>query len=204
MKNIIDKIKAWYRKLPEKKHYVEFITAILSVPVMITVIILNLNNLTQQKNINQKLTTDEKITPIQVIINGSDSQNEKNEPKVTLSQPSGIPSVTPTKCIGELGPVSILSPRENEVVTKDPVCITISTGSGYCSVIWSYSLNGGDWSVFSDKNICLHNLDNGNITLQLKIKSTSSEDEITLQRSFIYQGNIEPTSSPSATSSSGL
>lgn len=204
MENIINKIKAWYRKLPEKKHYVEFITAILSVPVMITVIILNLNNLTQQKNINQKLITDEKITPIQVIINGVDTQNGKNEPTVTASQSAGIPSITPTKCISEVGPVSILSPRENEVVTKDPVCIAISTESDYCSVTWSYRLDSGDWSDFSNKNICLHNLENGNKILQLKIKSTSSEDEVTLQRSFIYQGNVEPTSNPDATSSSGI
>jgi len=194
MKNIFNKIAGWYRKLPEKKHYVEFITAVLSVPVMLTVIILNLNNLNQQKNSTQKQTTNEKVVPIQVVITGGEKQTEKNE------NPTNTPS--PTSCIKEVGTVSILSPRENEVVVKDPVCITISTESNYCSVTWAYRLNDGDWSDFTDKNICLHNLSNGNKTIQLKIKSTASSDETTLQRSFIYQGNNEPTTQ--ATSSAAL
>jgi len=183
MKNILDRFVKWYKKLPEKKHYVEFITAVLSVPVMLTVIILNLNNLNQQKNPAQKQTTNEKTAPIQVIITG----------EVSASPSASIPSVTPESCIKEVGPVSILFPRENEIVTKDPVCITIATQSNYCSITWSYRLDEGDWSDFTDKNICLHNLINGDKIIQLKIKSTVSNDELTLQRSFIYQGNSEPT-----------
>lgn len=203
MKNIVIRIVKWYRKLPEKKRYIEFITALLSVPVMLTVIILNLNNLNQQKNSTQKQTTNEKTTPIQVIITG-EKQNGSNEPTALPSQSANNPSVTSTACIKEVGPISILSPRESEVVTKDPVCITISTQSGYCSVNWSYRLIDGDWSDLTDKNICLHNLTNGNKTIQLKIKSTASSDEVILQRSFIYQGNTEPTTDPKATSSASL
>jgi len=194
MKKILNKITEWYKKLPEKKHYVEFITAVLSVPVMLTVIILNLNNLNQQRNSTQKQTTNEKVVPIQVVITGGEKQTEKNE------NPANTPS--PTSCIKEVGPVSILSPRENEVVTKDPVCVTVATQSSYCSVTWSYRLDNNSWSDFTDKNVCLHNLSNGNKTIQLKIKSTASSDETTLQRSFIYQGNTEPTTE--ATSSAGL
>jgi hypothetical protein len=193
MKKIINLIAEWYRKLPEKKKYVEFITAVLTVPVLLTVIIVNLNNLNQQKNSTQKQTSNEKITPIQVIITG-DKQSEVDNP-----------STTPTSCIKEVGLVSILSPRENEVVAKDPVCIIISTQSSYCPVRWSYRLDDGDWSDFTDKNICLHNLTNGNKTIQLKIKSSASSDEVTLQRAFIYQGNSEPTTEPTkATSSANL
>lgn len=197
MKRIMDSFIAWYRKLPEKKHYVEFITAVLSVPVMLTVIILNLNNLNQQKNANQKQTTNEKIVPVQVVITG-EKQNGSNE------VPTTIPSPTSSSCIKEVGLVSIASPRENEVIAKDPVCITIVTQLGYCSVDWSYKLDDGNWSDYSDKNICLHNMTNGNKTFQLKIRSSASDDEITLQRSFVYQGNNEPTSDPKATSSAGL
>lgn len=182
----------------------EFITAILSVPVMITVIILNLNNLSQQKNANQKQTS-EKIVPIQVVITGEKQNIPTETPTVTASQSVDIPtSTTPTSCIKEVGMVSITSPRENEVVTRDPVCITVATQSGYCSVNWSYRLDDDNWSDYSDKNICLHNMTNGNKVFQLKIKSSASSDEITLQRSFVYQGNFEPTTDPQASSSAGL
>lgn len=203
MKNLIDKIVAWYRKLPEKKHHVEFITAVLSVPVMLTVIIINLNNLNQQKNANQKQSS-EKIVPIQVVITGEKQNLPTETPTLTASQSASVPSITPASCIKEVGMVSISSPRENEVVTKDPVCITIATQSGYCSVNWSYRLDDGNWSDYSDKNICLHNLTNGNKVFQLKIKSSASSDEVTLQRSFVYQGNLEPTTDPKASSSAGL
>lgn len=210
MKNIINRIKQWYTGLPEKKRHVEFITAILSVPVMLTVIILNLNNLNQQKNTTQKQTS-EKILPIQVIVTG-EKQSEKNQVPTTyispsISSPTIIQNPTPTttQCIKEVGPVSILFPQENEVVTTDPVCITLTTQSGYCSIILSYRLNNNAWSDFTNKNICLHNLTNGNKTIQIKMRSTASNDEITLQRSFIYQGNNEPTTDPTkATSSASL
>src|SRR3989339_198195 len=197
MENIVNRISKWYRDLPEKKKYVEFITAVLSVPVMLTVIIINLSNLNQQKSATNKAAND-KTTPIQVIITEG-KQGERKE------VPIDVPTTTSVPCTREVGPVSILSPRENELVVRDRVCITISTQSSYCSVIWSYRLDDGDWSDFTDKNICLHNLSNGNKTIQLKIKSALSNDEVTLQRSFIYQGNNEPTFEPSpATSSANL
>lgn len=202
MKDIINRFTKWYRGLPEKKRYVEFITAVLTVPVLLTVIIVNLNNLNQQKNAAKKQPEAEKTTPIQVVITG-EKQTEKNTvPTTYISQP--INSPTPTSCLKEVGPISIISPRENEVVTKDPVCVTVATQSDYCSVTWSYRLDDNSWSDFTDKNVCLHNLTNGNKTIQLKIKSSASSDEVTLQRSFIYQGNNESTTDPKATSSAGL
>lgn len=201
MKNLIDKIVAWYRKLPEKKHHVEFITAVLTVPVLLTVIIVNLNNLNQQKNTAKKQLETEKTSPIQVIITSGEKQTI---PLPQVTQPENNLSGTPASCIKEVGTVSILSPRENEVVIKNPVCVTVATQSSYCSVVWSYRLDNGSWSDFDDKNICLYNLTNGNRTLQLKIRSSASSDEVTLQRSFIYQGNSEPTMDPKATSSAGF
>ncbi|PIY68580.1 hypothetical protein COY90_05245 [Candidatus Roizmanbacteria bacterium CG_4_10_14_0_8_um_filter_39_9] len=197
MKNKLSKFIEWYKALPTKKSHVEFITAVLSVPVMLTVIILNLNNLNQQK----KQTANEKISPIQVIITGIKENGEKL-PVNTVDEPVNTP--TPLSCVKEVGPVSIFFPRENEVVTKDPLCITVVTQSDYCSLVWSYNLNDSGWSDYTDKNICLHNLTNGDKTVQLKIKSTVSQDSTTLQRSFIYQGNNEPTTSPVASSSAQL
>jgi hypothetical protein len=202
MKNNIDRLIQWYKKLPEKKNHVEFITAVLSVPVMLTVIILNLNNL---NNANKKQAAEEKTTPIQVIITGEKQNTPTNIPYTSSDTPTNAPSPTLASCIKEVGPVTILFPRENEVVVKDPVCITIATQSGYCSILWSYRFDENNWSDFTDKNICLRNMTNGSKTMQLKMKSAVSNDEVILQRSFTYQGNSEPTATPPvATSSAGL
>lgn len=205
MKEKLQQFREWYRALPEKKRHVEFITAVLSVPVMLTVIIINLNNLQQQQKTNtQKETQTEKVVPIQIVITG-EKNNTSVEPtaKPTISQTPGEPTYTPIPCVKEVGPVAIVSPRDSEVVSEGPVCITIATQSSYCPVVWAYRLNGGDWSDYTDKNICLHNLTNGNKTVQVKIKSNASSNEVTLQRSFIYQGNSLPTATPPTATSSG-
>ena len=45
---VLEKIKKWYRNLPDKKRYLEFITALLTIPVLLTVLWSNLNNLQQK------------------------------------------------------------------------------------------------------------------------------------------------------------
>lgn len=206
MQNIGQNLVEWYRGLPEKKKYVEFVTAVLSVPVMLTVIIINLNNLNQQKATMQKQQApQEKTTPIQIVITGDKSNTIPFEPSPTTAltpQVSLSPSPTSKACIKEVGQVSISSPRESEVITKNPVCITIATQSDYCGVELSYKLNTDVWSDYSDKSICLYNLSNGNHTIQVKVKSTKSNDETTLQRSFVYQGATIPTVQPTTASTS--
>jgi hypothetical protein len=205
MKQKIAKIIDWFKALPTKKNHVEFITAVLSVPVMLTVIILNLNNLNQQKNATQKQQSTSTPAPIQVIITG-DKPMKQPPASADLTQPiaptASYISPTAQSCIREVGPVSIVSPREDEVVTVDPVCITLATQSNYCTIKWSYQINGGNWSDYTDQNICIHNLTNGNKTVQLKIRSAVSDDAITLQRTFVYQGNSVPTANPTVASSS--
>lgn len=204
---ILEKTKKWYRELPEKKKYVEFITAVLSVPVMLTVIIINLNNLNQQKNANQKQTDTTKATPIQVVITSAIQPDSSHNSIKDNSLNATAEPLTPTasSCIKEVGPVSIVSPRESEVVTDNPVCVTIATQSNYCKVTWSYRLGDGNWSDYSAQNICFYNLTNGIKTVQVKFKSTASDDSATLQRSFVYSGNNAPTATPIvASSSAGL
>jgi len=207
MKNTVNKVIQWARRLPDKKTHVEFVTAILSVPVMLTVIILNLNNLNQQKNNTQKQFPITTTIPIQIVITG-DKQKDTNLPTIYSSEPintpTGVISTTMSPCIKTIGPVSIISPRENEVISINPVCVTISSEEKYCSIKWSYHLDNGDWSNYTNNNICLYNLANGVRVIQIKIKSTDSEDTTTLQRSFIYQGNNEPTLTPIATYSASL
>jgi len=202
IKNATVKVSDWYRRLPDKKKHVEFITALLSVPVMVTVIIINLNNLQQSKNAATKQQTTPSTAPIQVVITG-DTGAQKRIPPLTTPTPdltsSPTPSPTVAACKKQIGPVTILSPQEGEIVTKDTVCITLTTDSSYCSITWAYSLNGGSWSDYTDKNICLYNLESGNKTIQLKIKSTVSDEVVELQRSFIYKNpNATPTQSTSS------
>ena len=46
---MLEKFKDWYRNLPDKKRYIEFVTAILTVPVLITVIISNVSRINEDK-----------------------------------------------------------------------------------------------------------------------------------------------------------
>lgn len=180
-----EKIKKWYRELPDKKKHVELLTALLSVPVLITVILINLGNLNQNKNKQPSSPT----TPIQIEI------------KTPSPQISVTSTQNPTfgECKKEVGPVSIESPEENETITNNPVCIEISYKLGeYCAVAWSYKINDGPWSSYTDKDICLYNLPDGDKKLKLNVKSIASIDEKTLERNFVYDG--ESTSATSSAS----
>lgn len=179
------------RKIPENKPYFEAIAAILSIPVLITVILLNLNNLNQK---NAKVGVSPTPAPQQVIIRN-----------VPITLPAGqnttaAPTANPSVCNKSIGPISISSPQENQTVSNSPVCITIQHDSNYCSVVWSYQINGGGYSDFSSNSPCLYNIPNGNVRFDLRVQSTVSQDTTTLTRNFNYQGNsISPTPNPSPT-----
>lgn len=184
----LEKIKNWYRTLPDKKRHVEFITALLTVPVLLTVLISNLGNINRDKK-NQ-------ITPTPV------APTEK----IIVIEPSEIlpsPTVNP-ECIEEVGPVKIASPAEGQLVNSNPVCLRINYQTGqYCGVVWSYRIEDSDWSEFTDKAICIYNLSPGPKELELRVKSTVSDDEVTLIRNFYYKSKDAPTptSIPSPTPS---
>jgi len=172
---------------------------------MVTVIIINLNNLKQLNASKQQATPT--TAPIQVVITGSSEKRMPPPLSLTPSTTSSLsPTVSPTpsptaaECKKQIGPVTIMSPQEGEIVTKDTVCVTITTDSNYCPLTWSYSLNGGSWSNYDNKDICLYNLTSGNKTMQLKVKSSTTSDTLELQRSFIYQ-NPNATPTQTATSS---
>jgi hypothetical protein len=197
MKKLFLKIKNWYTKLPDKKRHFELISAILTIPMMLTVILVNLNNIKSQKNAttNSANTT----TPIQVVI---DSPNSSTAAASTIT-PTATKSAAPSKadCKKDIGPIKILSPQEGEVVTTNNVCITISTDNNYCPVTWSYQLGSdSSWSDYNNNDICLYNLTPGKKQLNIKVKSTVADKTITLQRNFIYQTtSTTPTATASAT-----
>ena len=197
-KNIFEKIKKWWvslpkkwNALPDKKRYIELITAALSVPMMLTIILVNMNNIKSQKE--KTVTETASTTPIQVII---------DSPTNTFTNIT--PTIIPTKaeCKKDIGNIEIISPQEDEIITSDNLCINISTDDKYCPVNWSYRLNNGSWSEFNNKDICLYNLTAGKKQLQVKIKSTVVDKIITLERNFIYQTSVIPTATPTVTPTS--
>ncbi len=167
------------KKVPERKHYLEFVTAALSIPVLLTVILVNINNLNSSKR-SPELTPAPSTPPREIIIREN----------------TGIPNVQPTTvtptstelCIKEVGPISIVSPREGETVTDNPVNFVIRHDNKYCAVVWSYRINNGSWSEYSSNAPSIYNMPNGNVRFQLRVQSTVSTDTDSIELSFTYQG----------------
>lgn len=217
MKQFFHRLTNWYQNLPDKKKYLELFSAALTVPMLLTVIIINLNNIKGQKNTISS-ETPPTSTPIQIVITGSPSQ--ENSPPTLIKDPPSTPTINPTitaaattitpspttpSCLQEIGPIEILSPQEGEIITTDQVCLNISTNSKYCPLVWSYKLDNGSWSEFNSNDICLYNLDNGSKQLQVQFKNTSISKTVTLARNFTYQKasaitpTLTPTNSPTPT-----
>ena len=187
--NFASKFLISYRKIVEKKPYIEFITAILSVPVLLTVIIININNLKGQKNDKIAVITPAPVEKIYVTV-----------PNTNIK--SDVKAATQVPCKKEIGPIDIASPAEKDIVTDNPVSVNIDYQQGdFCSVVWSYRINGGAWSEYDDKSIALYNPPTGNIKFELKVKSVVSTDSQTLTRNFIYKGDSTVETTPTATPS---
>ena len=178
----LKKLAKSYRALPDKKRYAEFVTAMLSIPVLITVLITNLNN------INDSEKKEPKTKDSNIVISYIPQKESKED------------STTPVPCKKGIGEVEIASPSENEEITDDPVTVHITTDDDYCAVVWSYRINDGRWSDFDDNNFSLYNLENGNTRIDVRFKSLTNKEEKTLTRRFAYKGDEEiiPTATPSA------
>jgi len=186
-------IKHGVKDIHTKKPYLELIAAALTIPVLLTVIILNVNNL--------KGADDKK-----------DSETEKTQ-TIVITQPAGINEgskekeviVTKEACKPGIGDVEISSPEENEEITENPVEVNIDyEANGYCAVVWSYRVNGGGWSSYDDSAISLFNLTNGAVKLELRVKSVVDSSSKNITRNFTYTGasntpTITPTLTPTPT-----
>lgn len=191
-KSIIQSIRDWYRGLPDKKRYLEFMTALLTIPVLLTVLLSNVSNLQNKKNEptpTPQPTADQPLTG-----------TATTTPKTTVT-PTSTPTPTPgPECIKEIGPIELSDPEEGSTVTGDPVYLDITrTGKNYCSVVWSYRINGSAWSEYTDKSISLYGLTPGVKNLELRVKSIVSTDTQLIKRTFTVAGTSTPT--PTATSS---
>lgn len=178
-----ERIQKWWKSLPDKKKYLEVVTALLSIPVLATAILLNFGSL-RNKN------TDTQPTPIQ-------QQGGVTVIPVELKE-KGV-SPTNNQCKKEVGPVEIVYPKENQTVSENSVCIEIAQKSAdFCSVQWSFKLDEGEWSAFTDKQFCFSNLSPGPHDVQVIVKSTVSQDQSLIEKQFNYKTNSAPT--PATTS----
>jgi|SRR5579872_3380328 len=183
-------------KLYEKKPIIEFIVAVLSIPSILLLLLLNIKSLTS----NSKATPT--VTPgITSAVTGSNtiffSRPVTRETKSTL-----LPNATQAPCIEGLGPVSIGSPNEGDIVTTNPVEVDVSyDDSKYCSAVWSYSVNGSSWSNYDNNSVALYNLPNGPIAFHLRVKSLTNSDSTSLTRNFTYEGQ---STNPISASGSGV
>jgi hypothetical protein len=182
-KQKLNNIKHGLKEFHTKKPQLEFFTALLTIPVLLTVIILNLNNLKG---------------------NNSNKDSENNQ-TIVITQPDNPdttdkkPEVTNEACKEGIGEVTILNPEENETVSDNPVNVDIKYDPGdYCNSVWSYRVNGGGWSNYDDRSIALYDLPNGSVKLELRVKGLVGSDEETLVRNFIYNG-AKTTVAPSPT-----
>jgi hypothetical protein len=184
------------KKLIDKKPHLEFIGSLLTIPFLISVLILNYNSI---KNLNNA-----KLTPTPAPNNTSMGHGGffsapigSNLPKATAD-----PAASQAPCQKGLGSVSITSPDEGDNVNSNPVEVDIAyDDSTHCGAAWSYRINGGDWSGYDDRSVALYNLPNGNIKFDLRVKSIVGPETTSLTRNFVYTGsnsNVVPTTASSS------
>ena len=185
------RLKKSLKEAPNKKTHLDFVAALLTIPVLLSVIILNYNNL---NNLNKKPTSSTSPSPTSQVIIVSPSQSPQN------SNSTPAPS-----CKKQIGLVTITYPTEGQTVNDNPVCVNINySDPTYCSVVWSYRINGGTWSDYNSNNPCLYNMPNGNVKFELRVQSTVSQTQTqTFTRNFVYNGGgTIATPSPTPATSS--
>lgn len=202
MVNPLKYFRIWFRDLPDKKKYVEVITASLSIPVLLSVVLVNYFNIQEKRSrdtivptITQEKQTNQSPTIITII----QKPDESATPFPTIPI-SPTQSITNEECIKDIGPITITTPEENEIVSENPLAIDIRYDQGdYCSVVWSYRINKSKWSEYIDDNILIYNMDSGVKTLELRVKSIVSDANKNIKRTFIYENTsivISPTLTP--------
>lgn len=200
-KIIKTKLKEGIKKLPAQKPHLDFLAALLTIPVLLTIIYLNFQTINKPPTSPTPSTSPTKTVEIRYI--PSATQNKIITPVIVTNTPQ---PTQPPACIKDIGPIDIVSPQEGQTVTNNPVCIDINYQAGnYCSVVWAYQINNSPLSDYSNNSVCLYNLPQGQNVFELHVKSLSSPSTKTLRRTFIYNGptpTIQPTPTNAAPTSS--
>lgn len=182
--------KNWIKRAPDRKIYIEVITALLTVPVMITVLITNLNNLSSKK---EEHSTPAPQPKQEIIIKEVPSGDSAPQAGASAKQ------LTPDTCKKEVGPVTISYPREGQAVDENPLNIIVNYDDDtYCSVVWSYRINNGSWSEYNSSSISFYDMPSGEKKLDLRIQSTVSQDQEMISRTFTYTNTSTPVATQSA------
>lgn len=184
-----------FKRIPDGKSYVEIITAALTIPVLLTVLLMNYNNISKAQNPTPTPTPSESQKEVVYV-----------PQKVVAGEKTSIsPTITPTQavdvkeCKKDIGPVKIAFPNEGQTVDENPLSFIIDySDDTYCSVVWSYRINGGSWSNYTTNNPIVYNIPNGNVKFDVKIQSTVTRTEQSITRNFTYKGANNPTATPSA------
>jgi len=193
---MLEKFRHWYRILPDKKRYLEFVTALLTIPVLLTVIYTNMVRIREDKKSNTT-PTPEKSEKIVIIREDENKENEKSNTPTPVPTLDLSPTQTTKECKKEVGPVKISSPSEEEIVQDDLICVKIDYTVGeFCSVAWSYKLDDNKWSDYTSSPFCFSKLDPGKHELDLRVQSVASTDEVTLERTFYIKTKESPSPTP--------
>lgn len=178
--------------LPNKKNYLEFVTALLSIPVLLTVVYMNYLSIQEKR---QKEEASPSPAPTQSVVTIIREREIDRSPTETQESKE-----TDTECEAGIGNIEIANPEEGKTISDNPLEIDINyTKGSYCAAVWSYRLNGGNWSDYTDNNIEIYNLPSGEKKLELRVKNIVSGDTQTVERNFIYKNTNEvptPTSVP--------
>ena len=193
---MLEKFRHWYRILPDKKRYLEFVTALLTIPVLLTVIYTNMVSIREDKKSNTT-PTPEKSEKIVIIREDENKENEKSNTPTPIPTLELSPTQSTKECKKEVGPVKISSPSEEEIVQDDLICVKIDYTVGeFCSVAWSYKLDDNKWSDYTSSPFCFSKLDPGKHELDLRVQSVASTDEVTLERTFYIKTKEAPSPTP--------
>lgn len=178
--------------LPNKKNYLEFVTALLSIPVLLTVVYMNYLSIQEKR---QKEEATPSPAPTQSVITIiREREVDKTPTKAVESE------IKDSECDAGIGKIEVANPDENATVTDNPLEIDVTYTKGtHCAAVWSYRLNGGNWSDYTDNNIEIYNLPSGEKKLELRVKNIVSGDTQTIERNFVYKNTNEvptPTTAP--------
>ncbi len=198
----IQKLQKWFTNLPDKKRYLELISAFLTIPVLLTVVITNYNNISKNEGKPSENNSRENSIKEKEF---SATPQEKTAPTLTpFVTSNSTPTLAPvTECKKGIGHIEIVSPQENEVLSKNPVCLEIAyQKEDYCSVVWSYRINNQEWSEYTDRSICIYDMPSSEKKLELKVKGVNSDAQVILKRTFTYQYFPTPTDKISSDSAS--
>lgn len=199
---MIEKISNWYNELPEKKKWVDMVTAVLTIPVLITVIAGNLGSLKKNEKPPTVSAQSPQPTVEKIIIRENTLPGGKQD-EDNIGVNRNIEEPTPTvSCNETLQNYEITYPIENEKISVDPVCVKLTqTEQGnFCSVVRAYRVNNSGWTTYNNDPICLYNMASGPVKLEVRTKSSATGQEKTYTRNFSYQNESIPAQATPTTS----